>query len=217
MSEIKVKALEWEPGGGDGKMSQRATVIGLRYYVYKNDEDGIWRSYTEGYQMASFGEFFTEEGAKAAAQSDFDARIRSALVERKAEPGDGVRDAAARHCGLVRAAHGGPFRKLPDIFDAFIAGANWRADAALSASPSPVDSRDKAEPDRSKFPYCWEGPKPPEGVIHQVINAYMGEQDREYDVYQFRYYLANWHHHYTLNQRMKAAVDALLAAKEQQP
>lgn len=70
-------------------------------------------------------------------------------------------------------------------------------------------------PDRSKFPYHWEGPKPAETIIHKVINAYMGEQDREYDVYQFRYYLANWQHHYTLNQRMKAAVEASPPTREE--
>lgn len=72
----------------------------------------------------------------------------------------------------------------------------------------------KVEPDRSKFPYVWEGPKPDEAIIHQVINAYMGAQEREYDIDQFRYYKANWHWHYTINQHMKAAVDAASRASK---
>jgi len=71
----------------------------------------------------------------------------------------------------------------------------------------------KVEPDRSKFPCSWEGPNPDEATIHKVINAYMGKQDREYDV-QLRYDLANWQHYYTINQRMKTAVDAALATTE---
>lgn len=61
--------------------------------------------------------------------------------------------------------------------------------------------------DRMKFPYWWEGERPPEAIIHQVINRYMGESDREYDNDQFKYYLNNWHGHAELNRRMRAALN----------
>jgi hypothetical protein len=65
--------------------------------------------------------------------------------------------------------------------------------------------------DRTKFPYMWEGKRPSETIIHQVINKYMGEKDREYDNDQFKYYLNNWHGHAELNRRMRAAVEAVYA------
>ena len=88
------------------------------------------------------------------------------------------------------------------------------AQAQDVATPKEITEA-KAEPDRSKFPYVWEGPKPDEAIIHSVINAYMGAQDREYDIDQFRYYKANWRFHYTLNQHMKAAIDAAEPAKQE--
>ncbi len=67
---------------------------------------------------------------------------------------------------------------------------------------------EQINPDRSKFPYRWEGPRPPEAIIHKVINAYMGEDPHEHDNSQFLYHLANWESYYTLNQRMKTAMEA---------
>ncbi|MBN7755445.1 hypothetical protein JYP46_01295 [Nitratireductor aquimarinus] len=73
---VTVKPLVWDaPMEG----SYRATAIGLRYYVYLNSDDGLWHMYSEGYQPVN-GEFATSEEAKAAAQSDYAARILSAIA-----------------------------------------------------------------------------------------------------------------------------------------
>jgi hypothetical protein len=76
--ELAVKALEWKPHGGDGIMSIRADAIGLRYYIFEN-EDGLWQAYTEGYMMERFGEHKTKDEAKAAVQIGHDRRILSTL------------------------------------------------------------------------------------------------------------------------------------------
>ena len=69
------------------------------------------------------------------------------------------------------------------------------------------------KPDRSKFPYWWEGPRPSERIILDVIYKYMGEDPHEHDNDQVKYNIANWHGHYELNLRMKAAMDAATASE----
>ncbi|PDT47285.1 hypothetical protein CO661_13975 [Sinorhizobium fredii] len=84
MSKIEVKALEWTPWTGSAAYSY--SPIGDYSVDRDEDEDMASTPYVAWGQDDNLCHHATLEAAKAAAQSDFDARIRSALVERKAEP-----------------------------------------------------------------------------------------------------------------------------------
>lgn len=108
MSEIEVNALEWSSHEGDGVLT--ADTVAGEYRVRCHDGD-LWVASHDGiplsnrpYELSSF--------AKAAAQRDFDARIRSALRNDarqwfpiKAEP---VVVLNVDHHGCVRYASGDP-------------------------------------------------------------------------------------------------------------
>lgn len=86
MSEIK--ALEWQDAKDKG-YAQANCVLG-QYQVSWLGEFECWqccRPHKDGNSWAdNFSRHPSKDEAKAAAQSDYEARIRSALVERKAEP-----------------------------------------------------------------------------------------------------------------------------------
>lgn len=82
MSEIEVKALEWRVFCSRSGNCEAKTQFGE--YVIQSETDG-WCLYLLN-QDDAHAAYSTLEYAQAAAQSDYDARIRSALVERKAEP-----------------------------------------------------------------------------------------------------------------------------------
>lgn len=82
----KIKLLEWEELVRG--QSFCASSIGLRYYVYHAHDDGLWHAYTEGFQPTEFRPTTSTDAAKAAAQADYEFRIRSALVEVPAVKGE---------------------------------------------------------------------------------------------------------------------------------
>jgi hypothetical protein len=73
-TEVKVRELEWE--GDDGLHLRAKTAIG-DYSVLLIENNGLssWRGPMDRYENVE-----TFEAAKSAAQSDFERRIRSALV-----------------------------------------------------------------------------------------------------------------------------------------
>lgn len=73
-TEVKVRELEWE--GDDGLHLRAKTAIG-DYSVLLIENNGLssWRGPMDRYENVE-----TFEAAKAAAQADFERRIRSALV-----------------------------------------------------------------------------------------------------------------------------------------
>lgn len=142
MKEIEVKSLEWsEVIGRDDQYYKGISAPGYRI---------DWKGYGKGegpYKLDKHGEFETLEAAKAAAQADFDARIRSALVERKAEPVALSADEIKFLIQLLKA-------KISEDQSKHSNGKLWgheivnmsamqRLVARLSASPSPVDSREE--------------------------------------------------------------------------
>jgi len=82
-----VKGLDWKPGGGDGVMSIRADAIGLRYYIFRSSDDGLWHAYTEGFHHENFGCHQTIEAAKEAVRIGHERRILSALSDAPAREG----------------------------------------------------------------------------------------------------------------------------------
>lgn len=94
MSEIEVKALEWscstEWKPGEFVTEWFVFSVAGHYRLWHDDTvtPAVWHvSYPAGSEQPYEGtEHPNIEAAKAAAQADYEARIRSALVERKAEP-----------------------------------------------------------------------------------------------------------------------------------
>ncbi|ASY62468.1 hypothetical protein SJ05684_c10100 [Sinorhizobium sojae CCBAU 05684] len=81
---IEIKPLEWHTPPWSINLSRAVTIIGA-YAVWTHHEaNGRWFWRLEN-SIATEGECGSEVEARSAAQSDFDARIRSA-IERKAEP-----------------------------------------------------------------------------------------------------------------------------------
>jgi hypothetical protein len=84
-----VKPLEWRPSETDAELA--TTVIG-EYSVFVNvdDERGEW--WEAWRERAYLSAWATEDEAKAAAEADYETRIRSALLPTIKEPtaGDGV-------------------------------------------------------------------------------------------------------------------------------
>lgn len=76
---VSVKALEWFDVSEELEKHRASPPIGPTYIV---EDDG----FTEGYHVNAcqlvLGNFDTLEAAKAAAQADYETRIRSALVAR---------------------------------------------------------------------------------------------------------------------------------------
>jgi hypothetical protein len=91
-----VKPLEWvdrivddEDGGTDVAGSAAQTAYPQQYWTsLHHEEDGKWRLY---FGLSIIGRFGTEDAAKAAAQADYEVRIRSALTS----PASGERDTPA--------------------------------------------------------------------------------------------------------------------------
>lgn len=82
-AEVAVKPLEWETTRS-GFVWLASSAVG-RYFVEERHSDFSWTLESQpgrGYQD-------TLEGAKSAAQADFETRIRSALVSGSREDGDG--------------------------------------------------------------------------------------------------------------------------------
>jgi hypothetical protein len=107
--EPKVRPLEWvdrivddEGGGSDVVGSAAQTAYPQQYWTsLHHEEDGKWRLY---FGLSIIGRFETEDDAKNAAQSDYETRIRSALLPTIKEPtetpthppiGDGEMDLGA--------------------------------------------------------------------------------------------------------------------------
>ncbi len=92
--EPKVRPLEWvdrivddEGGGSDVVGSAAQTAYPQQYWTsLHHEEDGKWRLY---FGLSIIGRFETEDDAKNAAQSDYETRIRSALLPTIKEPTDG--------------------------------------------------------------------------------------------------------------------------------
>lgn len=86
---VAVKPLEWR--GPYGTTSSAGTIIG-GYEVWKHPRNDSW------VMQKGFSDTFhpTEEAAKAAAQADYEARIRSALVL-PAPPADGEKKLPTAH------------------------------------------------------------------------------------------------------------------------
>lgn len=77
-TEVKVRELEWsgQSWGYIGPLYESETMLGT--YTVEEYGAGNWCTY---FNRAKFGDTHaTEEAAKAAAQADFERRIRSALV-----------------------------------------------------------------------------------------------------------------------------------------
>jgi hypothetical protein len=89
-AEVAVKPLEWETTRS-GFVWVASSAVG-RYFVEERHNDFSWTLEIQpgrGYQD-------TLEAAKSAAQSDFETRIRSALVIENATPKDGVSETAVQ-------------------------------------------------------------------------------------------------------------------------
>lgn len=77
---VKVKALEWRKPDQRNTLSRAENDLGV-YRVWTHFEaDGRWFWSLDGYEKAS-GECSSEDEAQAAAQQDYETRIRSAIVE----------------------------------------------------------------------------------------------------------------------------------------
>lgn len=74
---VMVKALEWTEWGGGCRVS---TIIGTYQVKHDGDEPEEWSLRRDNRFFTGCGFFSTEQVAKAAAQADFETRIRSALV-----------------------------------------------------------------------------------------------------------------------------------------
>lgn len=72
---VKVKALKWEQNRSDWEMFKAATIAGSYDIMKILDKWELTRN-----TMGELGKFDTVDAAKAAAQSDYETRIRSALV-----------------------------------------------------------------------------------------------------------------------------------------
>lgn len=87
MSEIEVKALEWS---ASDSWDVAKTVVGT--YVVRpclaTNFTGQFLMGRPGKETSESGLYPSEEAAKAAAQKDFETRIRSALVSPPAVPGE---------------------------------------------------------------------------------------------------------------------------------
>lgn len=83
--EVRVKPLEWvlDPDRQKDTPKWRAVdATGLSYEIFK-----AWWGHQQDWGFVALGEFHrTEEAAKAAAQADFERRIRSALVSPTSAP-----------------------------------------------------------------------------------------------------------------------------------
>lgn len=82
---VAVKGLEWRNGYRDETVTIFQASFGGLYQV-RVLEDGVWLDWPD--RPAS--QFPTIEAAKASAQADYEARIRSALAPAQAVPGDMV-------------------------------------------------------------------------------------------------------------------------------
>lgn len=86
MSEIEIKALEWRDYPGSrltGESKERYGFHEFGYYIITRGS-GVYSlgTFTSMGKMRPMGGFKLLDEAKAAAQSDFEARIRSALAEK---------------------------------------------------------------------------------------------------------------------------------------
>lgn len=78
--EPAIRKLEWIDNGNGGRVE---TIVGLYRIRHDGDEPDEW-SWDRGGRLGGF--YRSEDTARAAAQADFDARIRAALVPAVAEP-----------------------------------------------------------------------------------------------------------------------------------
>jgi cytochrome c553 len=86
-TSVEVKPLEWRPSETDAELA--TTVIG-EYSVFVNvdDERGEW--WEAWRERAYLSAWATEDEAKAAAEADYEQRIRSALIQPTPAEAEGV-------------------------------------------------------------------------------------------------------------------------------
>jgi hypothetical protein len=89
MSHIEVKALEWEEARFSDKYERYVAYTILGMYEALEWSDGSYGGSIPAKDREAHNEEFSAQSidhARAIAQSDFEMRIRSALIEKQEEP-----------------------------------------------------------------------------------------------------------------------------------
>jgi hypothetical protein len=130
---VRVKGLDWQKPDVRNTLSRAETDLGV-YRVWTHFEaDGRWFWSLDGYQKLS-GECISEEAAKSAAQTDYETRTRSALVDVPAVEPEPVRAIPrADNCGrylaevndgkLLYLNHADQWQECPNFIRAALADA----------------------------------------------------------------------------------------------